>query len=106
MLQDRADALSHLLGRLSLEGFDIDNASAQLLVRGELLEAVDVLKAAIGELEYDLGRADLTQGREDVAVVAHRAEWAPVEIAEADVHRKLRVHAFDGAVDAPRHVLH
>src|SRR5438445_4226069 len=56
-----ADARGHVLGRLRLERFHVDDTGAQLQVRRPLLEPRGVLEPTVGELEDDLRGRELAE---------------------------------------------
>ena len=100
MLEEGADSLGHVGGRLGLERLDVDHAGAELLVGRKLLPELEIVHAAVGELEDDLRGAQIAQGRIEVLEVADRRERAAVEVAEADVDGDLRLDPLDGPVHA------
>src|SRR5439155_21455799 len=61
---------------------------------------LEILHAAVGELEDDLGRAQIAQHRIERAEIADGGERAAVEVAEAHVHGDLRAHALDDPIHA------
>src|SRR5207244_11466389 len=91
--QHGADPLGDVISGLDAERLHVDDAGAELHVGRKLLRELDLGHAAVGELEDELTGLDVSDRGKEMTRGADGRKRTPVEIAEADVKRELRVDA-------------